>query len=96
MVTLLNLVEAVQDNNRVNDGSWKDWTDLSHIEEVYGSLDDEDVTREEVDRVIAAAIASNGASLRDDLSAIERRIEGQNFAGSRWDRAATPISKARF
>lgn len=88
MATFIELVEAVKDNNSVNDGSWKDWADLQHIEDVYGPLDDEDVTREEADRVMSSAIASNGQSLKTDLSAIELRIKGQNFAGSRWERAA--------
>lgn len=34
----LQLIEAVRENNDMNKGSWKDWEDAKHIQEVYGSL----------------------------------------------------------
>ena len=78
---LRQAIEGVEDNNRINDGHWSDWDDAQHIEETYGV----DLC-EEGAQVIERAIASNGASLAEDLPAVELAVWGQNFAGSFWDR----------
>lgn len=40
MTTFFELVRAVEENNRFNDGGWSDWDDAQHIERVYGQLED--------------------------------------------------------
>ena len=78
---LRQAIEGVEDNNRINDGSWSDWEDARHVAETYGvELCSEGA------QVIERAIASNGASLAEDLPAVELAVQGQNFAGSFWDR----------
>jgi hypothetical protein len=39
--TFKGLVEAVEENNKMNNGKWSDWKDAWHIEEVYGELEDD-------------------------------------------------------
>ena len=85
MTTLLNLIESIEDNNRINDGSWVDWKDMAHVESVYGTLSDEDVSRERAEMIIANAINTNGNSLRSDLQKLELEVFGQNFSGSFYD-----------
>jgi hypothetical protein len=87
MTTFRGLVEGIEDNNEINGAAWSDWTDLSSVEEVYGDLSDEDISREQAAGVIDRAISSNGATLADDLRALQIQIFGQEFAGSWWNRA---------
>jgi len=88
MNTFRNMIEAVEENNSINDGEWADWGDMADIEAVYGDLQDEEVSRQEAEAVISAAIASNGKTLADDLCKIGRKIYGQEFSGpSFWFRA---------
>lgn len=81
-LTLRWLIEAVEDNSKIYDGSWKDWSDADHIIAVYSydcdcdcdgweCFDDESVTAEQAREILNRAIASNGDSLREDLSALE-------------------------
>lgn len=78
---LRQAIEGVEDNNRINDGRWSDWEDAQHVAEAYGvELCGEGA------QVIERAIASNGASLVEDLPAVELAVWGQNFAGSFWSR----------
>lgn len=81
------LVEAVEENNEINDGKWSDWEGLFHIENVYGELDDEDVSHDEAADIFSRAIVSDGKSLVADLAAIQLRVQGDNFSGSWWFRS---------
>lgn len=74
--TLKQLVLAVEDNKRVNQGDWKGW-DAGDIFEVYGASVDYDVMR-----VLERAIASNGKSLPEDLRAAEFAEFGMHFGGT--------------
>jgi len=87
MTTLKNIIQAVEENNTINGGSWGDWESLEHIEGVYGDYDDADVPRHRARLIIDAAIWSSGTSLGIDLPLIEQEIWGQNFSGSFYDQA---------
>ena len=76
-------IEGVEDNNRINDASWSDWDDASHICETYGIEGMGDLEH----AILNRAIASQGESLNADLPMIERIVWGQNFSGSWWNRA---------
>ena len=79
--SLRQAIEGVEDNNRINSGSWSDWEDAQHVADTYGvQLCGEGA------QVIERAIASNGAYLAEDLPAVELAVWGQNFAGSFWSR----------
>lgn len=81
-ISLRFAIEAVEDNNKINDGAWANWDDAEHVCDVYGiELDAESSA------VINRAIQSNGTSLAADMQAVELSMFGQNFAGSFWDRA---------
>lgn len=78
---LRQAIEGVEDNNRINDGRWSDWENSQHVAETYGvELCGEGA------QIIDRAITSNGASLAEDLPAVELAVWGQNFAGSFWSR----------
>lgn len=38
MTTFEDMVKAVEENNKINDASWKDWRNAEHMQEVYGYL----------------------------------------------------------
>ena len=86
---LRQAIEAVEENNRINDGMWIGWDDAAHVAETYGiELD------EQGEKIINRAIASNGESLTVDLPAVERAVWGQNFFGSFWNRTASKSEAA--
>jgi hypothetical protein len=57
MTTFLEMVEAVQENNRINGGKWSDWSDCSHLEEVYGKIQDD---LEKLSRTFLNALIRDG------------------------------------
>ena len=76
---LRQAIEAVEENNSINNSTWLEWDDAAHVAETYGiELD------EQGEKIINRAIASNGESLTVDLPAVERAVWGQNFFGSFW------------
>ena len=76
---LRQAIEAVEENNRINEGMWLGWDDAAHVAETYGiELD------EQGEKIINRAIASNGESLAVDIPAVELAVWGQNFFGSFW------------
>ena len=76
---LRHAIEAVEENNRINDGMWTGWDDAAHVAETYSiELDEQGA------KIINRAIASNGESLAVDLPAVELAVWGQNFFGSFW------------
>ena len=86
---LRQAIEAVEENNQINDGMWIEWDDAAHVAETYGiELD------EQGEKIINRAIASNGESLTVDLPAVERAVWGQNFFGSFWNRTASKSEAA--
>ena len=86
---LRQAIEAVEENNLINDGMWLGWDDAAHVAETYGiELD------EQGEKIISRAIASNGESLTVDLPAVERAVWGQNFFGSFWNRTASKSEAA--
>ena len=86
---LRQAIEAVEENNLINDGMWLGWDDAAHVAETYGiELD------EQGEKIINRAIASNGESLTVDLPAVERAVWGQNFFGSFWNRTASKSEAA--
>ena len=86
---LREAIEAVEENNSINDGMWMGWDDAAHVAETYGiELD------EQGEKIINRAIASNGESLTVDLPAVERAVWGQNFFGSFWNRTASKSEAA--
>ena len=79
---LKTCVRAVDENNRVNGAHWSDWCDGLHVVEAYGEGDE----CEDVLWVLDRAVETNGSSLKEDLPMIERKVKGQNFSGSFYDR----------
>ena len=76
---LRQAIEAIEENNSINDSTWLAWDDAAHVAETYGiELDEQGA------KIINRAIASNGESLAVDLPAVELAVWGQNFFGSFW------------
>lgn len=98
-LTLRRLIEAVEDNNRINDGAWTNWSDADAIVDIYDPagvcagnawdrFEDEDVTAEQASEILNRAIASNGASLADDLEALAVAVWGEGVGCWYSDHAA--------
>lgn len=86
---LRQAIEAVEENNRINEGMWLEWDDAAHVAETYGiDLDEHGA------KIVNRAIASNGESLAVDLPVVERAVCGQNFFGSFWNRTASKSEAA--
>ena len=76
---LREAIEAIEENNSINDSTWLAWDDAAHVAETYSiELDEQGA------KIINRAIASNGESLAVDLPAVELAVWGQNFFGSFW------------
>ena len=68
---LREAIEAVEENNSINDSTWLGWDDAAHVAETYDiELDEQGA------KIINRAIASNGESLTVDLPAVERAVWG--------------------
>ena len=86
---LRQAIEAVEENNLINESMWLAWDDAAHVAETYSiELDEQGA------KIINRAIASNGESLTVDLPAVERAVWGQNFFGSFWNRTASKSEAA--
>ena len=79
METFYSLVKAVQENNRINGGQWKDWEDADHIQEVYGKL--ESLGYYHISRIfLNSLIENNGEGLETYLDCLDFISKGQVFA----------------
>ena len=78
MDELIQIVIGVNENCRMNEGTWSDWKDSYDMCEVYGIAD----LSSDEHEILNRAIKSNGMTLFDDLQVWEREAYGQNFAGS--------------
>ena len=76
---LRKAIEAIEENNSINDGMWLELDDAAQVAETYSIEFDEQGAK-----IINRAIASNGESLAVDLPAVELAVWGQNFFGSFW------------
>lgn len=86
---LRQAIEAIEENNSINDGMWIGWDDAAHVAETYSiELDEQGA------KIVNRAIASNGESLAVDLPAVELAVWGQNFFGSFWNRTASKSEAA--
>lgn len=79
---LKKCVCAVDENNRCNNASWRDWQGGYDIIKMYAPNEWCDEVRWVLDR----AVESNGESLKEDLPAVELAVWGQNLSGSFFDR----------
>lgn len=82
---LRQAVEGVEDNiwiNALDNIEGWGWDSVRDIMELYcdGA---EDV---DVEEVLSRAIDSRGATIPDDLRAVQLAVQGQNFSGSWWNR----------
>jgi hypothetical protein len=81
---LRQVIEGIEDNNKINGGGWRDWSyDPTEAFNIYadGECDEQSLL------IVERAINSQGDSLKWDLPLVERVVYGQNFSGSFWDRS---------
>ena len=99
-LTLRSLIEAVEDNNRINDARWSDWGDAGDIVDTYNpdgilagdgwaNFADEDVSAKEAAEILSRAIASNGRSLAAELEQLAVRVWGEGIGCWYSDKAAS-------
>lgn len=72
---LKQAVLAVEENNRINDGKWSDWSSADHVADTYeiGELSDAERA------ILENAIKSNGASIDADMNAVHNAEYGVEF-----------------
>jgi hypothetical protein len=89
MTTFLDLIDAVEENNRINDGKWSDWENAAHIQEVYGALSyDEDIQIKAIEKMLNFLIKSNGEDVNLFIDLVDHYDYGIMFArsGRRFER----------
>lgn len=67
MESFQSLVCAVVENNKMNNGEWKDWDNALHIQDTYGVLKNE--YKEVAETFLNALIRDNGGNLKEYLLA---------------------------
>ena len=67
-------VDFVEENNKLNGGSWDEWEDAKHVE-LHFNIELCECGKWLINR----AIFTNGATVDDDLLAVEKAIFGQNL-----------------
>lgn len=75
------IIEAVEENNHMNDACWADWQSVSDIFDVYDIELDEDEDEYWIYDALERAIESNGKSLLKDFEEWEFKKWGVNFVG---------------
>lgn len=74
----MSLVNAVQENNRINNAKWSDWTNAHDIFSIYGPLD---YSHYEVGvQFLNALIRDNGENLDIYMQAFDCLEYGQPFS----------------
>lgn len=73
-------IEAVEENNRINDGKWSDWEDLAHIVDTYDLEYTADAIAMATQAFIAALIRDNGEHLSLYQQCIDCLEYGYPFA----------------
>lgn len=87
---LRDAVEAVEENNRINSGSWNDWENGEEILDTYELVDWSSGSYDrEIVAILNRAIVTNGLSLYSDCEAAEIAEYGQAFSGSWYAKFAT-------
>ena len=71
METFYSLVKAVQENNRMNDANWSDWSDEQGptIQSIYGKLEPE--YKAVAEAFLDALIRDNGENLEIYIEAFD-------------------------
>lgn len=69
METFIGLCNAVQENNRINGGQWKDWENARHIQQCYGDLKCEHI--EAANTFLNALIRDNGENIMIYISCMD-------------------------
>lgn len=96
-INFRELIEAVEENNEINSGEWNHWKDAYNVLETYGpNYKDEDISEEDALTIIQRAIDTNGLSLNNDLRIMQKKILGQNFSGSWWNREENMSIKSQI
>lgn len=70
METFRTLVNAILENNRINQGKWSDWEDAKHIQRVYGAIKKDKMLAMH-EAMLNEAISSDGLHLQAYLDLIE-------------------------
>jgi hypothetical protein len=80
MTTFFELVAAVEENNRINDGQWHHFSEGDdHIEQAYGNLN-EDENKLVARAFLSALVRDNGENLQIYKDAMQCLEYGQAFS----------------
>ena len=73
-----HMIEAVKENNRINEATWADWKDVFELITFYGDLDHEN--KDVAYKFLSALIRDNGENLETYVNAFDCLEYGQPFA----------------
>lgn len=79
MATFRNMIEGIEENNRINDGQWSDYN-ISDLFDAYASdsYSDDDISEERAKAIMKRAIDTDGFSLEDDINDLCDEIWGKD------------------
>lgn len=81
MNTFLDMVKAVEENNKMNDAKWSDFECVEHLIDVYGDLEEE---FKDVSKVfLNSLISNNGDNAHVYIDAMDCLVYGHTFANNR-------------
>lgn len=80
MNTYKELVQAINENNRTNEGSWNDWTCSKHVQDIYGDLIEDERAMGEY--LLDFNIRTRGSHVEDTLNIMDIYNYGQVFVGN--------------
>lgn len=81
MNSFRDLVDAIQENNRINSGKWSDWENPQHIEQIYGVYKRDEFSATTY-YFLKALIRDNGENLEHYLTAMDCLEYGYPFKRS--------------
>ena len=65
MTTFFEMIDAVEENNRMHDANWCDWVGVKHLEDTYGKLEvEEEDHLEYAIALLDSLIISDGANVK--------------------------------
>lgn len=82
METFKSLVDAVKENNRINNAKWTDWDNAKHIQESYGELQNEN--KNVAESFLNALIRDNGKNIVTYLETMDCLEYGYSFDRSNY------------
>lgn len=77
--TFFEIVNAIEENNKINNAQWSDWDDLQHVIETYGDIENDEF-KHVAKAFLSALIRDNGENLEKYKDMMNLLEFGQCFS----------------